>query len=98
MYTPIYYQTQIFCFIFCLKEQYYSHFYTSNHNRAQLPLVEIQLTLDIVEMFLSLEVIIQSWEVMPRNLGLMEDVAQENEMEDISILYLAHHHSVCKVI
>lgn len=97
--TPIYYQTQIFCFIFfVLKSNIIAIFIPSVHNRAQLSLVEIQLTLDIVEMFLSLEVIIQSWEVTPRNPELMEDEAQENEMEDTSILCLAHHHSVCEVI
>lgn len=85
-------------FFLVLKSNIIAMFIPSIHNRAQLSLVEIQLTLDIVEMFLSLEVITQSWEVMPRNPGLMEDVAQENEMGDISILYLAHHHSVCKVI
>lgn len=62
---------------------------SSNHNRAQLSLVEIKLTLEITEMYLSLEVIIQSWEVMPRSSGLMENKAQENGMEGIGLLCLS---------
>lgn len=40
-------------------------------------------------MYLSLEVIIQSWEVMPRSSGLMENKAQENGMEGIGLLCLS---------
>lgn len=43
---------------------------------------------------MSLEVIIQSWEVIPKSSGLMEDMTQEMERKDISVLCLSYHYSI----
>lgn len=49
-------------------------------------------------MFLSLEVIIQIWEVIPRISGLMEDKAEEIGMEASVFSAYPHHYSGYKII